>query len=1275
MNFSGDDAKFSIEPEGLFLLHRRRPKTLINASFFYMFLKQVTINGFKSFADKTSLVFPKGITCIVGPNGCGKSNIVDSIRWVLGEQSAKALRGGKMQDVIFQGTDKRKPLQMCSVSLLFSDCEGQLGTEFNEVEITRSVSRDGGSDYYINGKAARLKDIQRLFMDTGVGRVSYSFMVQGQIDQILSSNPGERRAIFEEAAGITRYKTQRKEALNKLALVDQNLARVTDRIGEIERQIGSLRRQASKALRYKRLSHRLRHLDLAFNAKSYSDQTSSISSDERDFDARRAELLDFEKSLAVSEEELARLRTSRAQMSERLEQMRSAAAELRSMKEQAQMNGEFAQVRKRDLEQRSEQIGTELESLREQLESLEGRARGDEEVKQMQLDLVSGSDEVFKKQSEELSQIEASLVQAERDLAAFKQDLLVSEGAITRLRSRCTSLEVDLKSYQVRHSTAADSIFQLKEETAVLGRKIQETESALEAARERCAQAEADIYTAAENVNTLRSAYRDKQSQIQELDRTLASKSARLSLLNDFHERMEGFSEGVKAVLKGRISEFIDPQNTVVVSQCADVESGYEQAFEALMGSAIDAISMPAGGNLGGAIGAIKERSLGKACIQLEMPKDLSYDFSGVLPGGIRKVSDCIKASAGADANVAALLEKLSEGCYFCDDISAFVDFARESGIKFLLAVSKDGDMFSSKGLVYVSSGEKSDTESSFILRANEIKRLKQETEADNMRLTELNEEAMRINESLNAAEEESENRKNMLAECKREISSIGAQIEALRNSESEKNSELEKKSAVVREMENSRFEAEDKLKSAVAELEAAEKTVSEGKSGIEAREAAIAELRRQKDEKYSVLSETRLDLADKRARLQSLERGIGAIMEQQSETRILIEKRESERAAIAAQTAELDAQCLKDREQSERLAAELAESLSKIEDSRGALAECEKSVEEFEQSINAEREKHRVLAAACNEIEVRLTKLKSRRDYILERIRGEYDCDISSVDWKMELWKSDEEFEVKVNLDELDDGEVKAKSKRDRGEPTEADFAAMDSTDFSLVEAEVKDLRERIGAMGAVNLVAIEEYAELRERFDFLKTQSEDLWKSKNELVSAIDEINATSQKMFSETFEQIRKNFEFTFQKIFGGGTADLKLVENEDILDSGIEIIARPPSTVLKSLSLLSGGQRTMTAVSLLFAIYMVKPSPFCVLDELDAPLDDANIGRYTDMLREFTRYSQFLVISHNKHTVSVADTIYGVTQQERGVTKMVSMRFNKASSEVEASTEQP
>lgn len=295
---------------------------------------------------------------------------------------------------------------------------------------------------------------------------------------------------------------------------------------------------------------------------------------------------------------------------------------------------------------------------------------------------------------------------------------------------------------------------------------------------------------------------------------------------------------------------------------------------------------------------------------------------------------------------------------------------------------------------------------------------------------------------------------------------------------------------------------------------------------------------------------------------------------------------------------------------------------------------------------------------------------MKSRLSFISERMLADYETDIASTDWKRELWLADEQFEIKLNLDELEDGEISAKPKAPRGEPTQEDFDKMDSADFAAIENEAKELRDKISAMGSVNLVAIEEYAELKERFDFLNSQSSDLWKSKNELVSAIDEINEKSQKLFSETFEQIRKNFEFTFKKIFGGGAADLRLVESEDMLDSGIEIVARPPGTVLKSLSLLSGGQRTMTAVSLLFAIYMVKPSPFCVLDELDAPLDDANIGRYTDILKEFTKYSQFLVISHSKKTVSAADTIYGVTMQERGVTKLISMRFNPETNDTES-----
>ena len=1235
-----------------------------------MYLKQVKINGFKSFADETIMSLTSGITCIVGPNGCGKSNIVDSIRWVLGEQSAKALRGGKMQDVIFQGTETRKPLQFCEVSLLFSDCEKQLGTNFNEVEITRKVSRDGGSDYYINGKSARLKDIQNLFMDTGIGRVSYSFMVQGQLDQILSSNPGERRAIFEEAAGITKYKTQRREALNKLALVEQNLARATDRIEELSRQIASLKRQASKALRYKRLSHRLRHLDLALNAKRYAEQSAILAEDEESIRKISIEIFSLSEKLAESEETLSSMRSRRSELAADLETSRQNAAETRSAKEQAERSSEFADVRKRDLSERLTQIKAELESLAEQLAALEGRAKGDAEVKQMQLELVMADDEIFKQQSAELAEIEESIRTAENELSRAKQDALVNEGSITRLRANCTTLEVDLKSYQVRHAALSDSIFQLKEENLALDNRIAEFDAALECAHDRLANAEADILEAQTRTDELRTQYRNKQSEIQQMDRTVASKAARLSLLNDFQSRMEGFSEGVKAIMKGSLGELLPADSVKIVSQNVEVAEGWTSAFETLLGSALDAVSLPDSSKLPQILSTLRDRNLGKACFQLDVASfENSSDIT--LPEGTYKASDIIKTE---NAEIAQFAKNMVAGCYFCEDIAQFADFVNANkDFKFFCAVDKDGSMLDARGIVFASTGEKRDTESSFILRSQEIKRLKEEIEKFNDELTSLNEAAMSIQSQMDAADIEIEDKKNAASEIKREISAINAQTAAAKAQKESKDDELSKKSLAMQEMENSRFEAQDKLDTAQKSLADAELAIETAKRTVAQKEEELTELRETKDVKYATLSETRLELASKKSRLENLERGLGAIREQQEETRTTIERRSLESTSIANQIASFDSETLAEREKAKSLAEALEQALEEIEGKRVRLNEAEIALTEYESSLVGLREEHMKASNAKGQLDVRAAKIRSKIDFVSESILKDYETAISTVDWKQELWKADEEFETKIKLDDLEDGEVSAKPKRERGEPTEEDFAAMDTTDFAEIDAEVRELRDKIGAMGAVNLVAIEEYAELKERYDFLKSQTDDLWASKNELIASIDEINSTSQKLFSDTFEQIRKNFAFTFDKIFGGGSADLQLVENEDILDSGIEIVARPPGTMLKSLSLLSGGQRTMTAVSLLFAIYMVKPSPFCVLDELDAPLDDANIGRYTDILKEFTKYSQFLVISHNKRTMSAAQTIYGVTMQERGVTRLISMRFNRQNGEAEAEEE--
>jgi len=1225
-----------------------------------MYLKQITINGFKSFADKTEVDLPKGITCIVGPNGCGKSNIVDAIRWVLGEQSAKALRGGKMQDVIFEGTEKRKALQLCDVRLLFSECERELGTNFNEVEIARRVSRDGGSDYFINGKTSRLKDVQNLFMDTGIGRVSYSFMVQGQIDQILSSNPSERRAIFEEAAGITKYKAQRREALNKLALVDQNLARISDRIEEINRQIGTLKRQASKALRYKRLSHRLKHLDLAWNAKIYSEQSLVINENQ----TKLAELTTSFDSLSTGilqkEAKLNVLRSQRYEINEELERMRAKAAQLRSDKEQAARDAEFSQVRKRDLNERLARINSEINSLNEQLSNLTGKANDDVQTKEQHLALVLDSDQIFKKQNDELNALEIALRENETDLSALRQDMLVHEGSITRLRSSCTTLEVDLKSYQVRHAACADIIFALKEELTTLNNKFQEYTAAAENNITRISQAQEDIVVSQNKQAETIASYRDKQGQIQIADRQLASKNARLSLLKDFQARLEGYSDGVKAIMQGKVSDIIAPAQAKIITQNTEVQEGWINSFEAMLSQGVDALCLEDNSKISELVKALNERSLGKACIKLDDFNKFSVYQN--LPANIYP-ANTIVSCISEDSKLRELTDKLVAGCYFCEDIFEFVKFALEhKDFNFALASDKNCNVIDCRGVIYSASASAKSTDSPFVMRSKEIRRLESEIVTDNEALTKLNEEALSIQSTLNDIEAEIEEKRQVASEIKREMASLEAQTSSLQNTVKSKNFDLEKQNALLAEMENSRFEAQDKLNKAVELLQEAENKIESFRQQISQKEAQIVEFRKSKEEKFNLMSEARLDLATKKQRLENLEKGLSAIKEQENETLSQIQNRRIELESIQSSVESLDTNFANNSKLSEELATQLKEAIKLLEEKKSELQVCEETFSQSDKLLQEERQVLQKKSLEKNEVEVTLAKLQSHRDFSVDRIKQEYEMDISLVDFKMELWNADEEFQTSLNLADLEEGEADTVVKRkDRGEPTKEKLDELDSTNFDLIEEEIKELRAKISAIGAVNLVAIEEYAELKERYDFLKTQSDDLWSSKNELVTAIDEINETSQKLFSETFEQIRKNFEFTFKKLFGGGTADLNLVQNEDVLDGGIDIIARPPGTMLKSLSLLSGGQRTMTAVSLLFAIYMVKPSPFCVLDELDAPLDDANIGRYTDMLKEFTRYSQFLVITHSKRTVSAADTIYGVTMQERGVTKLVSMRF--------------
>ncbi len=1232
-----------------------------------MYLKEVTFNGFKSFADKTRIQLEPGITCIVGPNGCGKSNIVDAIRWVLGEKSAKALRGGNMQDVIFAGTDKRKPLSMCEVALLFGDCESALGNGFNEVEIKRRVSVDGKSDYYINSKACRLKDIQNLFMDTGIGQQSYSFMAQGQIDQILSANPSERRSIFEEAAGITRYKTQRKEALSKLELVEQNLSRVSDVIEEVSRQIGSLKRQAGKALRYQRLKHRLTHLDLAYHGFRHARLEESIAQLETE-EAKLRNRFDGKKSeLRGTEELISGLRARLSELNANIQNRQQGIFDLRSEKENAEVQSKYLlETRCNDLQNRIAEIETEIAEILSYRDALDKKAADNTSFKQEQLNLVGSSDEIVKKRNEELNSQQSELKTTEQSWNEARQELLMYEGSITRLRSNCTSIEVELSKYQERHATLSEQLYKLNNERQSKEQELAEIRKTLEIRQSENAREQETLALDKKALTDLLTQFRQLQSDLQNQDRELTRRTAQLKLLEDLQEKMEGFSEGAKAILKGKLQDTLPPDACRLLSQDLIIPSTYTSAMEALLSGAADTLVIQDNISASAVFRELSRNEYGKASLQIPSVPGAQTGHVTALPEFIAAVKTKVSTS---NESLKDALSRFTAHCYFCDTLDHFLDFWKENpAFEFLFVATQNGELLDRRGLVYGGKG-KGGSNASFLQRQNDIRTLKQEITEKQKILDALHEQREKLQNELTGTENKIEERRQLTVEIGQEISTLQAEEKGVQQQLEQNNREREKSEKDLSDFEYSGESSRQKLQEAQGTLAEAERNIEEKKARISEFELKITTLRLDLDQRRESLSAVRFDLQEKKQRLEIIERGLSEIQQQKAETINRVARLSQELDRVRAQIAESQQQAAAYQSKASELALQLEMLQTLLLQEKKEYDEITAQVAEKEQSISGERDQVQELTGVLSKVEISLAGERNQRSFIQEKFQTDYQIDIATVAWKKELWEADTEFVTRVNLDELEDGEPEAKAKH-RGDPTDEDFAAMDHTDWVPIAEEIKVLREKVLSMSdSVNLNAIAEYVELRERYNFLKTQSDDLWKSKEELLKAIDEINKTSLQLFQNTFEQIRKNFHFTFEKLFGGGFADLQLLTTEDPLDSGIEIIARPPGTKLRSLTLLSGGQKTMTAVALLFAIYMVKPSPFCVLDELDAPLDEANIGRFTDMVRQFTQYSQFLVVSHSKRTIATADNIYGATMQERGVTRLISMRFNRETGQAE------
>jgi chromosome segregation protein len=1231
-----------------------------------MYLKSLEILGFKSFAVKTVLNFDTGVTAIVGPNGCGKSNVLDAMRWVLGEQSAKALRGGEMADVIFSGTDSRPALGMAEVSLQFADCEQELGTAWNEVCVTRRVFRDGNSEYLLNKTPCRLKDIHQLFMDTGIGRSAYSIMEQGKIDQILSSRPEDRRAIFEEAAGITKFKSQKKEALRKLEATEANLLRASDIIREVKRQIGSLQRQAAKARRYQGMVTDLRTLETHHAHRQFTVLSGEI-------DAAAEEIERLREAQGKQEGEIEAQETHVMARRARIDEMEAGLAAARQVVQDIKSHIQNAEGRIGFNAERAEEFGGLIERYSRDIAAAEEKLavqqsqieHNDQELAEI-TEALKGEQTRLAERTAAVNALSGERIETERGLQTVFSSIARIENRLSALRNEAGALTSQRDGSEARLGILQSEIEQLESGTtqvrerleSVRGR-IEEQSRMLEARSQEAREADAEARVIAAELDAA-----DRELRTQ--NGLLAEKESRAGALRQMIESGEGLGEGTQAVLRGLDNaEFFKPAMAGVLASRIRVETEDVAAVEAAFGQCLQSIVMKDGMVAEAVVKTLAAKQWGRAQLILrELQADAGAPEEAAPAGTLGWARERVKTEPALEPLVALLLGRFA----IVPEVDTALRLAREQlqkpAEKRCDFVTVAGELVTRQGILTGGKARGESAGASILHRKNQVAALEREA-------TEIRTRAAALTTAREAAAARLEAARNRLTEAREEaqrltvaVSSSRGELQLLEREEREKAKKLE---SLAWEQENVR-KRRDEAVVKIGGLETESRDLGDQLTGLQGRQhsaaAELDELREREGMLTGELNELRIKVATEKQRHDSLYSQRAPMAARLAELRELIQHRQrdiegygTKIATLATETARIQSEIAAARE---RL-AEAGEEVTRLGDERGAMVA---EAEEIESTLRILRRQAAECAEQRGEQDVRRTQLQLRIDNLAEHMQRRHHVEIRDF--------QPDTYLLLTSLRELN---KKRKTSDDAAEEAPAPAQAVEikpgeetpeadteqRIDWARIEELVRELEQRVDAMGPINMDAIQEYDELEQRQAFLDQQLNDLTKSKEELLDVITKINQTTRKLFAETFEQIRVNFAEMFTELFGGGKANLVLADESDPLESGIEIIARPPGKQLQSISLLSGGEKTMTAVSLLFAIYMVKPSPFCVLDEMDAPLDESNIMRFVKILDRFVAQSQFVVITHNKRTISRADVLYGVTMEEHGVSKLVGVRF--------------
>ncbi|MGE8204114.1 chromosome segregation protein SMC [Heyndrickxia sp. NPDC080065] len=1188
-----------------------------------MFLKRLDVVGFKSFAERIAVEFVSGVTAVVGPNGSGKSNIIDAVRWVLGEQSAKSLRGGKMEDVIFAGSDSRKPLNFAEVTLTLDNEDHQLPIDYNEVSVTRRVYRSGDSEFYINKQSCRLKDIIDLFMDSGLGREAFSIISQGKVEEILNSKAEERRTIFEEAAGVLKYKTRKKKAESKLNETGENLNRVNDILHELENQVEPLKIQSSIAKDYLDKKEELENFEVALTVYEIEELNSKWESLKQQLEIHQDKETGLSSQVQKEEAILEQMRDKVASLDESINVLQNVLLSATEELEKLEGRKEVLKERKKNASNNKEQLEKNIQEMSSKLIKIEEQKKSVISEYENNTSSASNLKKVLKEKNELVNQFDINI---EETIESLKSDYieLLNEKATTR--NELALLEQQLQQQEAKNLKLENDNKKFIEQRKMITEEKKKTSTDLE---QIGVQVEEQISAYREKqkaLETLKNQYQKQETTLYQAFQFLQKAKSRKETLEEMEEDYTGFFQGVREVLKARSTKLSGIEGAV--AELIQVPKPYELSIETALGGAMQNIVVLTEVDGRKAIEYLKKNRFGRATF---LPMNIIKGKG--LPSNQLELIRTHDAFVGIAADIVevdskyhSIISNLLGNVIITKDLQGANNIAKLLQFRYRL-VTLDGDIVNPGGSMTGGASKQSST--SLISRKGELEELKEKTLIMEEKTSQLEHQVKELKQNVIKCENDLEEMRHLGEQFRLKEQELKSEMRQIELAEKNLNEKLQIYDMERLESNTTASNVDQRMKELTELLAQITDKLEELDKEIEKQTAKKNNQISSKDELLSQISDLKAELAVKNEQLVSNREKTKNIQAEYEET---LNKKRGFEEELSWLKGEMSSSHTGEEELSlaaEKKLIDKNETTKLISIRREERMQLQSQLEDAELNIKELKRQHKGLVEVVKDEEVKINRLDVDLENRLNRLREEY---------MLTFEAAKEQYPLQTNLEEA--------RKR------------------------VKLIKLAIEELGTVNIGAIEEYERVSERYRFLMEQQTDLVSAKETLLQIIDEMDEEMKKRFKETFAAVRFHFEPIFKELFGGGRAELKLTNPDDLLNTGVDIVAQPPGKKLQNLSLLSGGERALTAIALLFAILKVRPVPFCILDEVEAALDEANVYRFSKFLKQFSQETQFIVITHRKGTMEEADVLYGITMQESGVSKLVSVRLDTTKELVES-----